>query len=86
MAANMQQMAAAAHMMPQQQQQLQHQQQLQMRRNVAQYQAQIFTRLSAAPVPAGTWQSTVSINDRMGKTMELYVPLPSFPPSPSAFP
>lgn len=79
MAANMQHMAGAGHMMQQQMQQM-HQH---MRKNTNQYQTTIFQRLSSTPVPPGGWQASISINDRMGKTMELYAS-PQLPSSASA--
>ncbi|KAK2594946.1 hypothetical protein QQS21_007349 [Conoideocrella luteorostrata] len=64
MAANMQQMAGAGQMMPQQ-----------LRRNGAQTQVQqlVYENILRNPQPTNglTWQSNVSINDRMGKTMDL---------------
>jgi hypothetical protein len=67
MAANMQQMAGAGQMMPQQ-----------LRRPTAnshQIQQMVYQNLlqNSQPPNGLTWQGTVSLNDRMGKTMDLYV-------------
>ncbi|GAO13169.1 hypothetical protein UVI_02025240 [Ustilaginoidea virens] len=67
MAANMQQMAGAGQMMPQQlrRPQTSHQLQQMVYQNLLQ---------NARPANGLTWQGNVSLNDRMGKTMDLYVP------------
>lgn len=69
MAANMQQhMAGAGQMMPQQ-----------LRRpNATQLQQLVYQNLvqNTPPTNGMSWQSNVSIPDRMGKTMDLYVDLP----------
>lgn len=67
MAANMQQMAGAGQMMPQQ-----------LRRpptNTHQLQQLVYHNLlqNSQPPNGLTWQGSVSLNDRMGKTMDLYV-------------
>lgn len=66
MAANMQHMAGVGQMMPQQ-----------MRKpsNTHQLQQYVYQHLlqNSQPPNGLTWQSNVSLNDRMGKTMELCV-------------
>lgn len=71
MAANMQHMAGAGHMMTQQQQQMQLQQHA--RSNANQYGQTIMARLSSTAVPPAPWHASVPMNDRVGKTLELYV-------------
>lgn len=68
MAANMQQMAGPGQMVSQQ-----------LRRSQAPLQLQqiVYQNLAAnsqTPPNSLTWQASVGFNDRMGKTMELYVP------------
>jgi hypothetical protein len=68
MAANMQQMAGVGQMMPQQ-----------LRRPPAsshQIQQLVYQNLlqNSQPPNGLTWHANVSLNDRMGKTMDLYVP------------
>ena len=67
MAANMQQMAGAGPMMPQQ-----------LRRPTShQLQQLVYQNLlqNSQPAHGSTWQANVSLNDRMGKAMDLYVAL-----------
>jgi hypothetical protein len=66
MAANMQHMAGAGQMMPQQ-----------MRKPTAtQLQQAVYQNIqqNTPPLNGMTWQSNFSVNERMGKTLELYVP------------
>ncbi|PMB69428.1 hypothetical protein BM221_004070 [Beauveria bassiana] len=69
MAANMQHMAGAGHMMSQQQQQM-HMQQA--RANANQYGQTILARLTNSRVPPQDWHATVPMNDRVGRTLELF--------------
>ncbi|KAJ3488671.1 hypothetical protein NLG97_g6159 [Lecanicillium saksenae] len=70
MAANMQHMAGAGHMLSQQQQ-LQLQQHT--RSNANQYGQTIMARLQATAVPTTGWHATMTMNDRVGRALELYV-------------
>jgi hypothetical protein len=71
MAANMQHMAGAGQMMPQQVR----------RPNNNQIQQMVYQNLVQNTPPPNSmgWQSNVTINDRMGKTLNLYVAEPYLP-------
>ncbi|TQW00043.1 hypothetical protein IF1G_02257 [Cordyceps javanica] len=69
MAANMQHMAGAGHMISQQQQM---QMQQHARVNANQYGQTILARLTSTPVPPADWHATVPMNDRVGRTLELF--------------
>lgn len=69
MAANMQHMAGAGQMMQQQQQQQQHQM------PKPQLQQIVYQNLvqNTQPFTGISWQANVTISDRMGRTLNLYV-------------
>ncbi|KAG6030339.1 hypothetical protein E4U41_000122 [Claviceps citrina] len=66
MAANMQQMAGVGQMVPQQ---------LRRTQTPLPLQQIVYQNIVANSQPANslTWQASVNVNDRMGKTMDLYV-------------
>lgn len=69
MAANMHMAGAGPLMTTQQQMQLQQH----ARSSATQYGHTIMARLQNTPIPPTGWQSTMSLNDRVGRALELYV-------------